>query len=1125
MHGVIDWAVSRARMIVALVLLSVAAGTAAYVGLPKEGSPNIDIPVLYISTPLPGVSAEDSERLIVKPLEAKLRGLEGLKEMTGIGAEGYGSVLLEFDFGWDKTRTLADVRALVDEAEAEFPDDAEASKISEINLSEFPILVVTLSGQAPERALQRLAKSLERELESLTEVLDVGLVGWRNEMVEVLVDPLQLEAYDVTAQELLQLVSANNRLVAAGAVETDTGRFSVRLPGNFDGAQEILETPVRVDGDRVVTIADIAEIRRTFEDPAGYARFDGQPTIALQVKKRLGYNILDTVAAVKERVAVVQQAWPEALRAGVEVGFSMDQSVEVRDMVSQLEGSVILAVLLVMLVVILTLGLRSAFLVGLSIPLSFLLTFALLAAFGMSVNNMVMFGLILAVGMLVDGAIVVSEYADRRLHDGLSPAEAYADAARRMFWPITASTATTLCAFAPMLLWPGMPGQFMGQLPITLIFVLSASLIVALIFLPVLGGVVGRMTVGAGRGVRSLLGRRDPPPQVEPPARRTLFGRVIGLFVRRWYGPVLAIGAAATAIVLIVGAFAENNRGVEFFVDTEPQRGLLNVRARGNLSVAEEDALVRAVEERVLDVDGVAATFAFSGSGGLEGGDQNKPKDAIGQIQFELESWGDRRPGDEIQAEMIARADTVPGVIVELSEQKEGPQQGKPIQVRLESNDWDRLQAAAGELADRFRAIDGLTAIEDTRPLPGIDWRIDVDRAAAGRFGADIETIGAVVTLVTRGALLDTIRPDDAEEEIDIRARFPENARTIDTLRGLKLRTANGLVPMGNFVTLTPQPALAEISRHDGVRFLVVKADVRPGVNVNDKIAEIVASLEADPLEGVRPALQGDQEEQQESSAFLMKAMLGALGLMFAILLAQFNSLYNSVLVLSAVVMSVAGVLVGMMVMGQPFSIIMTGTGVLALAGIVVNNNIVLIDTFRELSRSMPPLEAIVRTAESRIRPVMLTTITTMAGLTPMMFAASIDFAAIPQAAGALLAAGPFAAAAWSGFYGSVVQFGAPVALWWTQLATAVVFGLGLATVLTLVVTPSALALRVWFWRGVHAVAARAPLGDRAQRLADRALRRRMARLSPPEIAWEQTGAQDRLALAYPPRPFGKAAE
>jgi multidrug efflux pump len=1048
MTGLVDWAAARARMIVALIVVSVGAGLISYLTLPKEGAPNIDVPVLYVSVPLPGISARDAERLLVKPMEAELRGLEGLKEMTGIAAEGFSAMLLEFEFGWDKQATLAEVRDRIDRAEAEFPAAAEEPVIKEINLSQFPVVVVSLSGAVPERTLLRLARDLRREIEAIPSVLEAALTGQRDEMVEVLIDPLKLEAYNITAADLLALVSRNNELIAAGQLESESARFSLTVPGSFETLGDIYAIPVKVKGDRVVRLADVAEIRRTFEDAESRARFNGARTIALQVKKRTGENIIETVDAVRARVERAVAGWPPALRQAVSVDFSMDESQHVRDMVSQLESSVLTAITLVMIVVLAAMGFRSAILVGLAIPASFLLSFGLMGALGMGINNMTMFGLILAVGMLVDGAIVVVEYADRRIGEGTGPMTAYAEAARRMFWPIVSSTATTLCAFLPMLFWPGMPGEFMGQLPVTLIFVLSASLIVALIYLPVLGGVAGRLNRMLIRARAGLAGRAVEA--AEPlPYRRSWFGRLVGTIVLNPVGPFLALAAAALVIAGIVSYYMSHNTGVEFFVKTDPERAIVFVRARGNPSLEQRDRMVRAAEQAVMSVDGVENVFAFTGGEGLASGRaQEGPPDAIGQVQVELAPWYVRRPGEEILAEIDRRLAALPGVRAEILRQQDGPQQGKPVQLELRSDDWEALHRAAEVARARFEAAPGLVSIDDTRPLPGIDWRIEVDRAAAGRFGADVATIGPVVQAVTRGALLDTYRPDDSDEELEIRVRFPEEKRLLQTLSEVRIPTGKGLVPLAHLVTVKPAPKLAEITRRDGTRYFLVRADVAEGVSDVTAISALERWIEtARPFPaGVEARFTGDREEQVESQQFLQKAFAGALGLMFVILLAQFNSLYNTVLVLSAVVMSVAGVMIGMLVMGQKFSIIMTGTGIVALAGIVVNNNIILIDTFQEFVRRFDPLEAIVRTAEARIRPVLLTTVTTMAGLTPMMLAVSLDFVS------------------------GGISRGAPTQLWWTQLATAVVFGLGIATVLTLVVTPAALAARVWVARGLARV-------------------------------------------------------
>ncbi|NNU81874.1 efflux RND transporter permease subunit [Halovulum dunhuangense] len=1150
MTGIVDWAAGRARMILAFVLLSILAGVSAYIGLPKEGEPDIEVPALFVSVPFPGISAEDAEKLLVRPLENKLRDLDGLKSMSATAAEGYAGVALEFEFGWDKTGTLADVRARVDEAQAEFPNGADAVSINEINFSEFPILVVSLSGAVPERTLLRVATELQDEIESLPPILEAGLAGHRDEMLEVLVDPLKLQAYNVTAAELISVVSNNNRLIAAGEVRGDTGAFSVKIPSAFDSPQDVIALPIKTDGDRLVTVGDLADIRLTFEDPEGTARYNGETTVALQVVKRKGFNVIDTAALVRETVEARIASWPEDLRQAVRVDFSMDTSRDVASMVQQLEASVLTAIALVMIVVLAALGTRSALLVGFAIPTSFLLSFALLAVFEISISNIVMFGLILAVGMLVDGAIVVAEYADKRIAQGTGPMTAYREAAKRMFWPIIASTATTLCAFLPMLFWPGVAGEFMGNLPMTLIFVLSASLVVALIYLPVVGGVAGRISRTMNRmsdGLRgalpwairaalallpvaglylgfltlfrdggsllaggalfmlswmalAVIGATLSPRRAEPAPqagyRRSPFGRVIAALTLNPVMPFVSIALVIAFVVGVFGYYGQNNNGVEFFVESEPERAIAHVRARGNLSLAEKDALVAQVEEIIAAEDGVRSIFAFAGEGGLSGNPamSSGPLDSIGQVQIELDPWqdrfarGDAFKGKAILARINEKLADLPGIEAEISEAVMGPGQGKPVHLRLKGENWQELQQAAATVRAHFDAQTSLRDVEDSRPLPGIDWQIDVDTQKAGQFGADVTTVGVMVQLVTRGVTLDTMRVETSDEEIDIRARLPEGDRVLSTLDNLSVRTPTGLVPLSNFITREPVAKLGQIDRADGQRYFDVRADVVEGANANAEIAALTDWLEtARPLpQGVSYEWTGDQEDQAESQAFLTSAFIGALGLMFVILLAQFNSVYNAVLVLIAVIFSVTGSLIGMLVMDQPFSIIMTGTGIVALAGIVVNNNIVLIDTYQEYARYMPRLEAIVRTAEDRIRPVLLTTITTMAGLAPMVLGLSVDFA--------------------NGGY----SIDSPTALWWKQLATAVVFGLGIATVLTLVVTPALLAVRVWAARGAYGAGLRMLAlirGRQSREASDRALAREASATGAEDLLWEEAPA------------------
>jgi multidrug efflux pump len=1169
MIGMVDWAASRARMVMAFIVLSLVAGGLAYATLPKEGEPDIEIPALFVSLQFPGISAADSETLLVKPMEAQLQDLDGLKKMTGTAAEGYAGVALEFEFGWNKSQVMADVREAMSTAEGQFPEGAEKYSINEINFSEFPIIIVNLTGDVPERTMARVIKDLQEEVEGIDSVLEAGIAGNRDEMVEVVIDPLRLESYNVTAGELINVVTNNNLLIAAGEIETANGAFSLKIPGSFDEPRDIYSLPVKRNGDRVVTLGDLAEIRLTFEDRKGTARFNGEKTTALQVVKRKGFNIIDTAAEVKAVVEEAQKTWPEELKAAVQVGTSNDQSRVVGSMVSQLEGSVLTAIALVMIVVLAALGPRPAMLVGFAIPTSFLLCFVLLGLMGVSISNIVMFGLILAVGMLVDGAIVIVEYADKRISEGAGPMSAYTEAAKRMFWPVVSSTATTLCAFLPMLFWPGVPGEFMGMLPVTLIFVLSASLVVALIYLPVMGGVTGRFSrslnrasdalvrttpwivraalvpvslygiffgamqtinpsymTGApiGSGVVSLLPgfalftvfsimasitigaakiewRR---PRVRGGHRRTAFGWFIKTLTGNPFMPLVVIASVFAFVIATFQIYGENNRGTEFFVESEPEQAIVYVRARGNLSLEQKDELVRQVEEIVLPHPGVLNAFAFSGDGGLNNntGGAQPPLDTIGQVQLEIVPWEDRKDRPELDGDLVIKElseaiEGVPGIKFEVIAPNMGPASAKPVHLRLKGDDWGPLREATAMARAKFEELDGLRLVEDTLPLPGIDWQIDVDVEKAGRYGADVATVGAMVQLVTRGLLLDTMRVDTSDEEIEIRVRLPKEDRVLSTLDTLKVRTSDGLVPLSNFITREPVAKLAKIDRVDQKRFYDVKAAVADGltktvvvdgeekqvpINATERIETITEWLDSGVLPpGISYEWTGDQADQEESSAFLGQAFAGALGLMFIILLAQFNSFYNATLVLLAVILSTTGVLIGMLVMDQTFSIIMTGTGIVALAGIVVNNNIVLIDTYQEYSQYMPRIEAIIRTAEARIRPVLLTTITTMAGLAPMMFGLSLDF--------------------WAGGY----SIDSPTALWWKQLATAVVFGLGVATVLTLVVTPSLLALRVWFWTYVNWVSqllASLSLGRSSRAARDWALRRAARRTRSPELIW-----------------------
>ncbi|WP_371056618.1 efflux RND transporter permease subunit [Rhodosalinus sp. K401] len=1021
--SVIDAAFARTRVVVMTLVFLLAFGTVAYVQIPKESAPEVPIPVVYVVTTLEGIAPQDSERLLVRPLETELASIDGVKEMQASAGEGYASVTMEFDPGFDSGEALDEVREAVDRAKADLPSDATEPSVNEVNTALFPILTVILSGPVPERTLNELAERLQDRIEALPGVLEVDVGGARDELLEVEIDPTVFETYNISFDELIGQIQRNNRLVAAGAIETGAGRIVLKVPGLVENVQDVMDLPVKVRGDTVVTFADVATIRRSFEDPTSFARIDGQPALALEVKKRVGANIIETVEDVKTAVAEARAGWPDSLR----VDYRQDQSEQVREVLGDLQANVITAVILVMVVVVWALGLRSALLVGLAIPGAFLTGVGVLWAMGYTMNIVVLFSLILVVGMLVDGAIVTTELADRKLQEGLAPPEAYAFAAKRMAWPVIASAITTLSVFFPLLFWTGTVGEFMKYLPITVILTLTASLAMALIFIPVLGGLIGRVQpqTASEKAALEAAERGDP--------RRA--GGWTGRYARFVERAVLRPGTTlGFALAVLLGAFAlygEFGRGISFFPSPEPDFMQVTVRARDNFSIHEQDALVREAERRLVSRDEIASVYARTGGG------QRDDEEVIGTIQLELAEWDTRRPAAEIGTDIRAEMAEIPGIAVQVQTQEQGPSQGKPVQLELRVADPETQARAVETVLAEMARIGGFTDISDSRPLPGVEWALRVDRSEAARFGADVTLLGQAVQLLTRGITVADYRPDYADGSVDIRVRFPASARSLEELRGLRVPTSSGLVPIGNFVSFDPVPRTGTIKRVDRNRVVTVEADVAPGLLVNDQITALRSALEgADLPPSVTWSFGGEAEEQQDAMQFLSIAFAVAIALMFTVLVTQFNSFYQAFVVMSAIVFSVAGVLLGLVVTGRPFGVVMGGIGVIALAGIVVNNNIVLIDTYNDLKRAgQSPLEAALRAGAQRLRPVVLTSVTTALGLMPMVIGLKIDF------------------------FGREIVYGAPSTQWWTELSAAVAGGLTVATVLTLVLTPAMLIL------------------------------------------------------------------
>lgn len=1027
MNALINGAINKARMVVIILISALIAGTVTYINLPKEAEPDIPVPFVGITILLPGISPEDSERLIVRPLETQLQTIDGIKEITGIAAEGIGQIIVEFETSFDPDQALLDVREKVDLAERDFPDDAEEPIINEISTALFPIMVINLYGDVPERGLYRIALNLQDKLEAHAGVLEANINGDREEVLEIIVDPVKLETYNISYQEILQTVSANNQLVPAGRIDTGAGRFSIKVPGLIKTAEDAFTLPVRQSGDAVVTLSDVADIRRTFKDREVFAQFNGQPAVSIQIVKRTGANILDVVDDVQRTLDEERENWPEALRTVI----TSDQSIQIESQVGQLQASIMTAIVLVMIIVVAALGLRSAALVGIAIPASFVMAFLLLGTAGLTINTMVMFGMLIAVGILVDGAIVVVEYADRKMAEGHNRTEAYRLAAQRMFWPIVASNATTLAAFIPFLFWDSLVGKFMSYLPITLIFVLASSLVMALIFLPVLGSIFGGRAIdGETDGnLQALSGDEGDP--IEAKGWIGGYARLTQTLIKR---PVSVTLGAVLTVVVVFAWFITTPHRSELFLDLEPEEVFVFVSGQGSLSAEEEFQLVTRVEREVLKAPGIRSVSTTSGKavGAFQPLDDSGPSDTIGSLLVTLQTRQHGYDGRQAEEALREAVGNVKGARAEILRREQGPPSGKDIQLALRSDN----SAALYETADRLRTYlendDELREVDDTRPLPGIEYQLDVNRAQAGKFGVDISQIGAAVQLVTNGVLVGQYRPDDALEEVDIRVRFPKEFRSVEALDHLRIATNAGQVPISNFVTRIPAPRIATINREDGLRVISLRANAIEQGRGPQKVADLrewIAGANLNP--NVEILFEGADEDAAEAVAFFKGAVLAALFLMAVILLWEFNNFYHVALTLTAVILSTIGVLVGIQVFLPYISTLMLGTGVVALAGIVVNNNIVLIDTFQRLQESgRSAREAATMAAAQRIRPILLTTATTICGLLPMMFQMNVNFAA-----------------------GSI-SFGGGAAEWWVQLSTAVVFGLGFSTIMTLIATP-----------------------------------------------------------------------
>ena len=1028
----VDFLVDRKRTALALLLVLIFAGIIGRMNIPIENRPEITIPVVYVGVSLPGISPEDAERLLLKPIEDEVRSIEGIDELQGFALENFAAVIVKFDAAETMKKSLDKVRDAVNDAKVKFPDEANDPMVREVSVTEDPTIILSISSKsASERFILDLAREIKKDVELIPAIFEAEMVGGRKEQLEAVINRTQLESYNMSFMEIISSVANNNHVVTAGEIKTAQGQFSVNVPGLFETARDVYELPIRSTDNSSVLLSDISELKRNFRDRENYTKVNGEIGVSLLIKKARGENVIETIDEV-ERIV---DKYKSKVSSDVSFNYVMDTRSYISDNVDSLQGNIILATVVVLLVTMIALGIRSSLIVGSGIPVSILITIFVMYALGYNYNFMVMFGILVALGMLIDGSLVVVELADRKMLEGFSKQEAYVYSAKRMFWPIVASSATTLAVFAPLFFWPGVSGQFMSVLPLTIFIVLSIALVFSLMFVPVIGSVFGKPSNASADVYRSL-GSDQGINLKELTGYVGKYVNILSYVIKR---PIITLSLIFFVIFGIIATYSNFGKGMVFFTSNDPYFGVVKVYARGNLSVEEVNDLAQEVEDAMINQYGIKSYFLQTGqfsSVGPSGGGSSE--DLIATAYFEFIERGKRKNGHKIMDDLRNELSNISGIKYEVIEETGGPPVGKDLEIRITGPTSDILVPVTKSLRDYIDNLDELISIEDTLPIPLVDWELTIDKPKAAQFGVDIFTIGTAIKLVTEGIMIGKYRPNDIDEELEIYVRYPESDRSIDQLDNVMIESSVGKVPISNFLTKKPKQNVSFIRRWDARNAMYIKANVTEGTSTGEVVEKLSswADDQAFPP-NVDIAYGGENEEQNDSMKFIVQAFIISVLIMAALLVTQFNSFYQCFIILTAVIISTAGVYLGLLVFDQAFSAILHGIGIVSLAGIVVNNNIILIDAYNFVSNKNKDdvYNNVLKACAQRLRPIFLTTITTMLGLIPLALNYSID---------------PIA---------RTIEYDSNVSGFWTSLAQCIVYGLSFSAILTLIVTPCLLIL------------------------------------------------------------------
>ena len=1020
-----ELAQKRPAAVLSLLVVLVIIGTYCYLTLPRESFPDITIPYVFVTTTYEGVAPEDMEKLITIPVERKIKGISDLEEIRSTSAEGISTVAVKFLPGVNIDDALQKVRDKVDQAKQDLPQDMpDDPVIQEVNFSDIPVLRVVLSGPFSLRRLQNFADDLKDRIESIPGVLSARMTGGLDREIHVELDLDRVGAYNVPFTSLISAVTRSNVNMPSGSMDIGEGKYLVRVPEDFKHPSEIFSIVAFVRDGKPVYLRDVAYINDSYKDPLTRSRLNGEKSVTLAVQKRSGENILRVTDEVKRAVEEMKPILPPALK----IDLTSDMSNDVRLMVSDLENNILSGLILVLAVIFAFIGTQSAVFISLAIPYSMFITFGVLSGFGITLNMVVLFSLVLALGMLVDNGIVIVENIYRHMQQGKSRWDAALEATNQVAWPVITSTLTTLGAFAPLMFWPGIMGEFMFFLPETVIIVLTASLFVALVINPVLSALYQRVKPVAQDGRGS---------EKEPWFKRVYLRLLIWSLDHR----LIVVFTGLIVLISSVVGFVLFGKGTEFFPVTEPRRAYVHLKAPVGTNLDTSDNLVSRVEKIVSEYPDIRYVISNIGSVGGDPFEQGGTGTHINRVALDFKDFHDRsRPSSEIVKEIRERLlKTIRGAEVQVEKEKEGPPTGAAVNIEISGADIHVLGDLSHRVREKIKDIPGLVDLKDNFVKGKPEIRVRVDKEKAALMGLDTYTIAYTVKAAVNGVKVGVYR--EGKDQYDILARLPEKDRkSIESLKRITVSGPKGEpIPLTSVAEVSLATGVGAIQRLDQKRVVTVSGDVA-GRLANDVIREIESRLTRDfnwPR-GYSYRFSGEQREQEKAQAFLSKAFMAAIFIIFFILLAQFDSFAAPMIIMTSVLMSLIGVFMGLLVTGTAFGIIMTGIGVISLAGVVVNNAIVLIDYYNKLlARGLQSREALVRAGLTRFRPVMLTAITTLLGLVPMATGVSFDFKNF----------------AW--------DIGSESSQWWGPMAVAVIFGLGVATLLTLVVVPVLCSLEV----------------------------------------------------------------